>query len=432
MAIVAVGVLVLGNKSSTPVPMVWKYPIPWLVGDAFAASTNDTVYVRTFGGELIAIDRNGRKQWTSPAGVWCDSEPIVGNDGTIYFRTILQRPLPSKSGPNSWRHALFAVRPDGSVKWRRAIDGIVSDEFALAIGGDGSVLFGNTNGYIGAINLDGTDAWSLSAGAIVGAPVTSAKGSLFFSGGPGLFRGPETVFCVDSNRRSLYSATGADWGWSKLSVDWDETVYVPGESNKTMRAFKADGSVKWTYATSSRAFSAPTIADDGSLYFTFNVSRENARLCALDHDGKKKWELPLGKHWSMKPPVIASDGTLFVVSSDPKVTAVNPDGTVKWVFRPPSHRLEVSRLIYWRDFKELWRKLFPDTQNSFVTSPVLTSQGVLYVGFGGPYNMLYALRVGVGPSTNSPWPMEGANAQRTRHVAEPRKVRKGTNQFNRE
>jgi outer membrane protein assembly factor BamB len=173
------------------------------------------------------------------------------------------------------------------------------------------------------------------------------------------------------------------------------------------------------------ALSAPTIARDGSLYFKVTGSGiKGCPLCALSHDGKKKWELPLGDQICYTPPVVASDGTLFVVDGDPKLTAVNPDGTIKWVFNPPRKlafrlplqiRLKIPR--NWNDLKDLWKIFFPEPQHSFPASPALTSKGILYVGFGAPYNTLYALNVGVGPDTNSPWPMEMANAQRTRLLA---------------
>jgi outer membrane protein assembly factor BamB len=54
----------------------------------------------------------------------------------------------------------------------------------------------------------------------------------------------------------------------------------------------------------------------------------------------------------------------------------------------------------------------------FVTQPALTADGVLYVGFGSPYDRLYALNVGVGLATNSPWSMEAGNPRLTWSVAD--------------
>jgi hypothetical protein len=60
---------------------------------------------------------------------------------------------------------------------------------------------------------------------------------------------------------------------------------------------------------------------------------------------------------------------------------------------------------------------FGDEMNVIATPPALTQDGMLYVGFGDPYDALYALNVGVGLATNSPWPTPAGDPRLTRRVA---------------
>ena len=50
--------------------------------------------------------------------------------------------------------------------------------------------------------------------------------------------------------------------------------------------------------------------------------------------GTAKWVLPLGPgpDCSLTHPARARDGTLYVGCSDGNLYAINPDGTIKWVY----------------------------------------------------------------------------------------------------
>jgi hypothetical protein len=155
---------------------------------------------------------------------------------------------------------------------------------------------------------------------------------------------------------------------------------------------------------------------DGSLYFTAVGPKDDFVLVAPTRFGKEKWRLALGSRHGFEPPTIASDGTLFLVSCDSRITAVNPDGTVKWIFKPS---LRYSKVLpkSLGDLKGWWTEVRREYVE-WTSPPILTPDGTLYASFGPPYDTVYALKVGVGLSTNCPWPMANGNPQMTRRVAE--------------
>lgn len=98
------------------------------------------------------------------------------------------------------------------------------------------------------------------------------------------------------------------------------------------------GTLNWTYNTGnvgSDLRGCAAIADDGTIY----VGSKNEKLSAINPDGTLKWEFQtLGTSWTS--PAIGTDGTIYIGSLISRANfsaglkknffAINPDGTLKW------------------------------------------------------------------------------------------------------
>lgn len=408
----------LANHS--PVPILWSIVAPG-TGYRLAVGPDGTIYQAGFGF-LRAYDTRGHLRWTLPKGIYADSAPAVGQDGTIYLREAVAwfKDI-GIAGTNS---GLLALRPDGSVKWRfpvphiREFGGLALGA-AFALDNQETVYFTTGSGFFGAESLmavgkNGRQLWRFDSTNNMAAPLVVAPGNA-------------VLFCSTDGTNRCFLRFGADGRASDLrpqshvegmefTIDGADVIYLPGTKGATMTALNPDGSLRWVFRSAFHAFCAPTLAPDGSLYFTAAmIGRPDVFLVALTREGRKKWDYRLGPHFNFDPPTVAADGTLFVVSSDPKLTALNPDGTVRWVFKPP-RRFSKQVPTHWKQFKQVLSEDFGDGMNVFVTQPLLTANGVLYVGFGSPYDQLYALNVGVSLA-NSSWPMEAGNPRLTWSVA---------------
>ena len=80
------------------------------------------------------------------------------------------------------------------------------------------------------------------------------------------------------------------------------------------------------------------IATDGTIYFL----SEDLRLYAVNPDGTKKWEL-LDNISVHTTPALAADGTIYVIGST-SLLAVSPEGRKRWEF-PVGSGLDVSPTI---------------------------------------------------------------------------------------
>ncbi|HEV2392965.1 MAG TPA: PQQ-binding-like beta-propeller repeat protein, partial [Verrucomicrobiae bacterium] len=326
----------------TPSPILWKVSIKDITGDELAVGQDGTVYQRGFR-VLRSYDVTGKLRWASPAGIWIDSAPVIGKDGTIYVRESAYGLLGVNSG-------VLALRSDGAVKWRFPIKNINEHDWGAAFSLDerDTIYFSVGNGFFSpkslfAVNKEGQEVWHFDSKNNMTAPVgISGDGSVLFGSSDGT---NTSLLRFDSHGslKRLLEQKAAEMGLClSFSQDWEGVIYVPGGKGSTMLAFEPDGSLKWCFSSSFRAYSAPTIGPDGSLFFTAANSGQEF-LVALARQGQLKWKYRLGAHWNLTPPAIASDGTVFVVSSDPKVTALNPNGTVRWIFVTTQVEIEPAK-----------------------------------------------------------------------------------------
>jgi hypothetical protein len=184
------------------------------------------------------------------------SSPAISQDGTIYF--------------GSWDSYLYAINPDGRLKWKFETEGYVYS--SPAISQDGTIYFGSWDSYLYAINPDGSLKWKFKTGNnVYSSPAISQDGTIYF---------------------------GSDY----------------------LYAINPDGSLKWKFKTGSYVVSSPAISQDGTIYFG---SYDNY-LYAINPDGRLKWEFETGGSVSSSP-AISQDGTIYFGSDDSWFYALKTD-----------------------------------------------------------------------------------------------------------
>ena len=126
--------------------------------------------------------------------------PAIGGDGTIYV--------------GSSDHALYAINPDGSLKWTYTTGDTIFD--SPAVGGDGTIYIGSSGHTLYAINPDGSLKWSYSeGGGLFQTPIVAADGIVY----------------VGRSDRSLYAfnpdgSPGLPWDRYFLHANFDR--FTPG------------------------------------------------------------------------------------------------------------------------------------------------------------------------------------------------------------
>jgi outer membrane protein assembly factor BamB len=252
-----------------------------------------------------------------------EHSPAIDSDGTIYV---------------GGGKGLYALNPDGSLKWSHGLDIEVSYRPILYtfIDDNGYIWFDFTvNPTAGLVRVNTNDEgeWETSAVHNVRQAGLLADGTIFAlwdDTAPAFFT-PGGVQQADSGVIPN-GAIRQKW--------WDLEFGVPGKCGAPafgandlrylgcengLLVLKADGSTQWQFSTAKWAFQ-PAIAEDGTVYF--GSGRD---LYALNSDGRLKWKFATGDE-VRSTPAIAKNGTVFFGSSDHGLYALGPNGKLKWKF----------------------------------------------------------------------------------------------------
>ena len=142
------------DTSGNPGAQKWKFATGSVVKSSPALGTDGTIYVGSFDGNVYALNPEGGLKWKYAVGAFVWSSPAVGADGTIYI---------GSEGLGDEGGNFYALNPDGSLKWEFALgpeDEVLSS--SPAVGTDGTIYFLSSDGYVDALNPNGTMKWYLN------------------------------------------------------------------------------------------------------------------------------------------------------------------------------------------------------------------------------------------------------------------------------
>ena len=155
---------------------------------------------------------------------------------------------------------IFAIDlTSGQEKWSVATEGEIW--YSPAIGADGTLYFGDSEGVLYAIDRDGNEVWSVDVvnDNARGTPLIAADGTIYVTFGD----------TGSSERLYAYSHDGVFKWFERIGlghkapvIDADETIYI---TTNTMQALSPDGDEKWSAVTFRNGRGAPAIREDGIL-----------------------------------------------------------------------------------------------------------------------------------------------------------------------
>lgn len=120
---------------------------------------------------------------------------------------------------------------------------------------------------------------------------------------------------------AFYSATQSEAGL--LSSPWPSFRHDALHTGRCAYAGPKSGAVEWNIAIGGPGTVSPAIGD--CIIYTVGMGN----LIALDLSGNIVWSAPCGNNGSSSP-AVASNGTVYIASTDSYLYAFNPDGSLKW------------------------------------------------------------------------------------------------------
>lgn len=199
-----------------------------LWGQPAAGSDCGCIYVPSMDHQVYSFDATtGELRWkTSDLGAAVVGTPAVGSNGTVYIGTF-------------GKEVMALNDTDGSIKWRFTTQDWVWSGPAL----ENDVLyFGDLSGYLYALNAeDGTTIWRIQPqNSIVDTPVVLGD-KLYFT------TEADTVFGVDTTGNILFSKPIGGLIYSAPVIVNDTILVAPTNFDALLVALNLDGNQKWTF-----------------------------------------------------------------------------------------------------------------------------------------------------------------------------------------
>jgi outer membrane protein assembly factor BamB len=236
-----------------------------------------TVYVVSGAGKLFAVEPNGTVKWTIQTGPSVKASPALSADGTVY--------LASMDGK------LYAVAPPASADSEPAVKWTFD--------------FADYPGLTPAVTAD------------VPPPGADGKGS---GGSPTI--GPDGTIYVGANNSNLYAISpdgvlrwmyeaerevAGIWSTAALSAD-GATLYFGANKGGIYALNTETGSVRWQFQITGSVYNSPTLDKNGTLYTGSTLGHVYAINSA---DGSQVFDYNAGAPvWTV--PAIRPDGSLLV------------------------------------------------------------------------------------------------------------------------
>jgi outer membrane protein assembly factor BamB len=327
-------------------------------------------------------------QWSFETGQPIKSGPVVSADGVVYF------------GCDDGY--LYALNPQGTLKWRYDLGGRPAT--CPALDAAGNVYCAKWVGRIVALNPEGTLLWSADAAPVIrtiGANITLAgDGTLYYCS--------SDLVALDLSGNVKWSCASGGWGDACFTPAVGPSGVIYFGDTDTIVAANPDGSVKWSqgYLMETDILRDACLGIDESLFMTtYDGSWHSQRVLLKNTLGNELWHGTTDTHAAV---AVASDGTVYLNSSG--LEALDTARETKWTFAGVRSAysspaigadgtvyacsdLEGSSGVYAiaADGSLKWSY---SAAEKYASSPAIGPNGVLYVGSDS--GKLYAF--GVPPS----------------------------------
>jgi len=287
----------------------FQNPLDSPVYSPLLAAKSGAIVMSNRAGSLIAMDSSGKQSWRSDpeTGFYHIESESESRDGTIYLMDS--------------NHTLYSVDPSsGSLKWkfktRNGPCNTGSEIYSIPREGpDGTIYIGSHNCHIYAISPDGNLKWRYKTKEWVnGTAAFSPDGNTVYMGScDGILR----AFNASGDLLWESKRMGALEG--EPAVGQDGTIYF-GSADTYFRAYNPDGTEKWKFKTGKYMQCSPMISRDGTIYAGGN----DGYLYAFNSDGGLLW-----KH-DVKSPVKKitggdENGRIYVLTDDRRLIALDTD-----------------------------------------------------------------------------------------------------------
>jgi outer membrane protein assembly factor BamB len=350
----------------------WTFDTFGNIQSSPAIATDGTIYVGSDSTVFFAVKPDGTEKWrVNRSGTWFS--PTVTSGGRIYV------------GTGSPENQLYALNPsDGSSVsgFPFPTGGPVTTKPAVGSTGasSGIVYFGSDDGKLYAVRSGGIPAWPFpfntgfnTGGPVKSSPALSANGNtVYFGSNSGIF----LALAANTGAPEHLFSPGAAFQSSPV-VGSDGTIYV-GNDNGNFYAISASFGTIRNFATGAPVRSSPALSNDG---LTVYVGADNGILFALNTSNlSEKWRFTGATAAIQSPIAVDPNDHIYFGSNDNNVYALYFDGSKIWHFETggdvvakPAVKADLTVYVGSKDHKLYSINQFANPKN--IKDLLITSSG---------------------------------------------------------
>lgn len=348
-------------------------------------------------GMALVQAQSNRKLWEFTLREAIHTSAAIGADGALYFA--------AQDG------FLYALNANGTQRWKAWVG---EDPTSAALGAEDTVYVASRDGFLVAVKANGLEQWQYPAEArIQSSPAVGVDGTIFF----GAQDGRVHAVTPAGSRRWAFLSDGDVV--SSPALDNQGNVLF-GTRAGTLYALRPDGSVRWTFTAAGEITGSPAVGAGSVVYF----GAADERLYAIGPGGQRLWDYHTERAIRGSP-AVGLDGRIYLAGIDGRFWAINADGTLDWVANldttigTSSPALASDGVLYVGAGANQFLALNPDGTRRWTFlgladftygSPVIGADGTVYIGCAD--GRLYALSGTSGPARGA-WPMFRRDARHT-------------------
>jgi outer membrane protein assembly factor BamB len=323
----------------------WKYKTEGNVHSSPAISKESIIYVGSEDGKLYAFYPNGANKWNLTIGDgWVNSAPVIDEAGIIYVTSVTMGNICAvyPNGTKKWDFKsddwvysscvldnlgtvycgsndgyMYAIyTSNGTFKWKYGT-GTKCGGAGATVGDDGTIYFGDLNGYLHAVNPNGTRKWRQYIGDnIYSSPSITEEGNIII----GCYDGYIYSFNPDNGAQNWrFETEKYEWIPGSPVIDKYGVIYI-GALNGWFYAINTDGTLKWKYKTLDAIFPSAAIDQNGTIYIASHCDSQPdfySYLYALE---------PIYNNAPDKPIIDGPDSGLINIEYNYTAVTSEPDG----------------------------------------------------------------------------------------------------------
>ena len=270
-----------------------------------------TLYVASAGG-VHALDASSAERWVYRAS---ESDPILSgslsqdDSGNLYFATL---------------RSIYSLSSSGLKRWQADCPGAALARSAGAHAFDADAIYTTCDTHLVALSrIDGHEIWRLPE-LQVQAPSETPVAPLLLRNHEVVFSRDQHIVASDIRGNVLWTFPPGTQGTAYfLGSGPDDVIYARKFSGE-MLALYFDGTIKWKLEGVGGFNESPVRALDGTVY----VITPQGPLYAIDPRPRLKWKFALPPSTSVMgytAPALAPDGTIYQLLED-RVLAISPQG----------------------------------------------------------------------------------------------------------